>query len=144
MFRFGIIPLLACSLLACPLRCVPASAIAASDAAAKPSGGCACCALPAVNSTAPTADGLTASLPEPPIDDCGCLNCICEGALVNGDADAMQMTLLDFGGGLLLTATVDARGALDNPYLLRLDRVSSHGYFLGGRAARIAHRSLLI
>lgn len=142
MFRLVIIPLLTCSLLACPLRCGLGPAIAASDSAA---AGCTCCAaLPAVESTGAAAETLGASSPLPPTDDCGCLNCICEGAVVDSDGDAIQMTLFDFGDGFPIGASIDAGGVLRNSISPRPDGASSHGYFLDGRAARIAHRSLLI
>ena len=145
MFRLVIIPLLTCSLLACPLRCVPAPAIAASDTAVSATAGCACCGPPpAVESAGAAAEGLAADTPLPPTDKCGCLSCICEGAVVDSDNDAIQMTLVDFGDCIPFGDSVDASGVLQNRICHRSDGLSSHGYFLDGRAARIAHRSLLI
>lgn len=144
MFRLVLIPLLTCSLLACPLRCIPAAAIAASDMIVASSAGCTCCTPPAAKETGSAARGLTATVPKPPVGDCGCLSCICEGAVLpSGDGPA-QIMLLDLGEGLPAGASIDAREAIGDSYRHRPDRFSSRGYALGGRAARIAHRSLLI
>jgi len=70
MERAMIVLLMIANLLICPLRCGEHDAAICEPAPA----GCGCCAVDVCD--------LDPEPPAPPYEDCGCPNCICEGALV--------------------------------------------------------------
>ncbi len=130
--------LLIVNLLACPLRCVSCETGAAID------GNCAatqclCCASSDGNSAS---DSLpTSESPEPCGDDCNCQNCICEGALVEGDVELPNAT-----DEVSLWTHWLADGRTDSA-VLQIPLTRSHapaGQFVCGRDVRVAHQSWLI
>jgi hypothetical protein len=70
MERAMIVFLMIANLLICPLRCAGQCEATCEPAPA----GCGCCAVDVCDSVPEP--------PTPPDEDCGCPNCICEGALV--------------------------------------------------------------
>ncbi|WP_164104258.1 hypothetical protein [Candidatus Laterigemmans baculatus] len=163
MWRVFLLPCLILGLLVCPLRCTVGAACGGATTAAVPnaaaaslaatSAGCSCCASQAGPTTAglataglaesvETARGPAKSAPQ----DCGCSSCICEGAILQSDADLLP-TALEAGFAAELSYGVSgASGSLaaEPRDFAAAHSLSPPGQLLNGRAARIAHQSLLI
>lgn len=143
MFGYTLIPLLIAGLLACPLRCAPGSAVGPSDATVMMSG-CSCCMPIAADASGSAGEDLGGGEPQPANEDCECVNCICHGALLQSEADSSQVILHWIVDDLAFRSVIDTVCVVDSSGVCRTNLFSSHGYPSTGRAARIAHQSLLI
>lgn len=143
MFRALFVSLLIPGLLACPLRCTPALAVVQSDVAVMTASS-SCCGPNAADAKCSTGDGFSGGESQPTEEDCECVNCICHGAVLESDADGSQVALRHVFDHRLAESLIDTGFGLDVSGTGRTDSFSSHGYFSTGRAARIAHQSLLI
>ncbi|WP_302117581.1 hypothetical protein [Allorhodopirellula heiligendammensis] len=124
--------LLIVNLLTCPLRCTSCAANVSVSEQSAPAI-CRCCS-----------DAECAADPEAPVpcsDDCGCENCICEGAVLEADVELSSPMEYSVGEPPLhcVAATFCRRQAnlLDHP-------ASSARPFLSGRELRVSHQSWLL
>lgn len=111
----------------------------ASSEIAAAASGCACCApRPAENVTAKSSD-VPGGCPE---EDCDCSNCICYGAILQCDGDLLHTAPDEVSYDLIpLVRNTDAAQCV---VVGQATHSSINGHLLNGRAARIAHQSLLI
>jgi len=124
--------LLIVNLLTCPVRCLSCEAkVATGEACAQVA--CSCCPH---DTESPVSD----DVPEPCGDDCGCQNCICEGAVVETAAQLLD-SMEHFIAWVRLPASCSGAD-VTSFYTRRF--VVLPGQFLSGRAARIAYQSWLI
>lgn len=144
MIRFLLLPLLTVGLLVCPLRCVPGMAGVQPETGAV-AAICSCCGPLVAESPGLIDEDLDRGAPGPAGEDCDCINCICNGAVLEsgGVTDSVQ----DAADGMaadhrVVSWSEFAQGA-QFAESRRAEGYSS-GYFSSGRTARIAHQSLLI
>lgn len=138
MFRTVLLMLIA-TMLACPLRCSAHAAGGCGEAEAaqlNSASGCKCCQ--------PAASEVPGALPAEgsPAQGCECGNCICNGAVLESD--------VQFVFTAVLAVAAELPGLEREPVAPRADVAcvdglsSPHDIYPSGRAARIAHQSLLI
>ncbi len=125
--------LLIVNLLTCPVRCLSCEAKVTTGEECAPAA-CSCCSH---DSETPVSQ-----VPEPCGDDCGCQNCICEGAVVEA---AIQLPDLieHFVAWVQPQMLVSQAGISSNSFFQQRFAVPA-GQFLCGRDARIAYQSWLI
>jgi hypothetical protein len=137
MIRFIIALLLTVNLLACPVRCLSCETNVVMGGEFVPAG-CQCCS--------DSKEGPDSKTSEPSGDDCNCQNCICEGAVVEADAnlpdstDQSEQQSEHWGWPTMAANPTSVRQA---QALLRSSAVPI-GHFLCGRDVRVAHQSWLI
>jgi len=134
--KFLLALLLTCNLLTCPVRCCSYE----TDTADVELGGqsvCSCCPR--------TDDGEHSQTPEPRGQKCRCMDCICEGAVVETEAeclDSLSRSVKCFDPALPADHFVDPFREASRAFSRRPDR--SFGRLLRGRDVRVAHQSWLI
>ncbi len=125
--------LLIVNLLTCPVRCLSCEAKVTTDEECAPAA-CSCCSH---DSEAPVSQ-----VPEPCGDDCGCQNCICEGAVV--EAPVQLPDLMEHFVVWALPLMIDSHAGVDSNSLFARRFFVPTGQFLCGRDACIAYQSWLI
>lgn len=124
--------LLIVNLLMCPLRCRAHDAMAAVDQESAPAV-CSCCSH--------CKKGPVSEMPEPCGDECGCENCICEGAVLEADVE-LSSPMAYFGAAM---PALVAEAAIDRQLeFLGREPSSSAGQLLSGRGLRVSHQSWLL
>lgn len=140
MFDRVLTVLLLFGLLACPVRCASGSAEFWTDGS-KDASVCSCCQ----HDSALADQDRSSGAPRPVEQDCGCTDCLCEGA-ISGVASQRDMAI-DLAEG----ASVELASRLQ--WLDRLAQVhapafwlsdTSTGWYRTGRETRVAHQSFLI
>lgn len=124
--------LLILNVMSCPARCLSCEAKDVTDKVCA-QAVCTCCPH---ETESPTSD----DVPQPCGDDCGCQNCICEGAVV--ESTVQLPDLIEY-----FTAWVrqpNSYSGADVTSLLMQRFVALRGQFLTGRDTCIAYQSWLI
>ena len=142
MFDRVLTSLLLLGLLTCPVRCA-LGAVGASGSPSQATVRCSCCKAAA---DAGQQEVSSEEDPQPAEDDCGCTDCLCQGAISEAASHR------DLAEDLTASATAD----LLSPALL-LDQLGPSGaprtvggdqppasWCWSGRQTRIAHQSFLI
>jgi len=132
MFRTTLLLLIA-TMLTCPLRCSAAEFASRSETGAV-ANGCGCCTHPASTSSERSS--------QDPNEGCGCGDCFCNGAVLESEGNVLSSAVSYFTAALSIPSfDRDVQAAA----LASASDISSHcGIYPSGRAARIAHQSLLI
>lgn len=121
--------LLIVNLLTCPLRCVTCEPHAASSDESE-CATCDCCSH--CEETAP-------GDPEPPVDqDCGCKNCICEGAIVASSVELPPAVDTVFW---FQRIHFELRSPVGSLFFIDGSSLGPVAHMFSGRDARIAYQS---
>ncbi len=143
--------MLIASVLACPLRCLSCKVNAstrANVAASEPNieSTHSCCSH---CHEVPESDSPASNAPAPSHNDCDCQACICEGAVVEADAEVPDqsldaMPLFSWVPPPLATHALTGHDTARRIELLMRCSFASSRQLLSGRNARLAHQSWLI
>ncbi len=125
--------LLIVNLLTCPVRCLSCEAKVTTGEECAPAD-CSCCSH---DTEAPVSQ-----VPEPCGDDCGCQNCICEGAVV--EAAVQLPDLIEHFVAWVQPQTLTGHFGIDSSSFIKRRSVVLPGQCFCGRDARIAYQFWLI